>query len=240
MKIRKRLFIIVLTGIAAALSGCGTATVTSSRAVGIQPKAKPAIIYVADFDLDVAVVKSDPGALSKLPKMPGPLGNISMPLPGATKDPQKLARNLVNSMSAALVKDLNKAGVTSSRLMYTNALPTEGWLVRGMFMEVNQGNQLRRAMIGCGVGKTELEVVVVFNDLTQGPPKPFYEVKTAADSGKTPGAAPMIVLGPAGAAARFVLAGKDLDKNLKQTASRIVAEILQHTKQPSQGFQTNL
>jgi hypothetical protein len=41
----------------------------------------------------------------------------------------------------------------------------------------------------------------------------------------------MIALCPAGAAARFVIAGQDLNRNVKQAASKIAAEIVQHTTQ---------
>src|SRR5439155_7706883 len=88
-------------------------------------------------------------------------------------------------------------------------MPTSGWLVRGVFTDVSQGNQLSRAVIGFGAGKTDLQVVVDVNDLSQSAPGRFYELITAADSGKAPGAGPTIVLGPAGLAARFVLAGSN-------------------------------
>jgi hypothetical protein len=86
-------------------------------------------------------------------------------------------------------------------------------------------NRLRRALIGFGAGQTDLQVVTGIDNLSQGSPKPIYAIDTHADSGKTPGAAPTIVLGPYGAAARFVMAGKDPDKNVKQTASKITAGI---------------
>ena len=76
-----------------------------------------------------------------------------------------------------------------------------------------------------GRGQTDLQVVTVIQDLSQGPPKPLYEIATDATSGNKPGAAPTIVMSPWGAAARFVMAGKDLDKNVKQTASEIVSRI---------------
>jgi len=91
---------------------------------------------------------------------------------------------------------------------------------------VNQGDQLSRAVIGFGAGKTDLQVLVDINDLAQGPPKRFYELNTSASSGNTSGVGPAIVLCPAGAAARFVIASKDLDQNVKQTASKIAAEVV--------------
>jgi hypothetical protein len=176
--------------------------------------------------LEAANVKTS-GGLPSLPKLPGPLGDLSLPLPGVAKDPEKVARKVVELMSATTVKELTKAGVTARRVSSKAELPNDGWLVRGVFTEVNQGNQLTRAVVGFGAGKTELQAAVDIADLTQGTPKNFYELDASANSGKAPGAGPMIVFGPAGVAARFVIAGKDLDKDVKHAAAKIAAEVVE-------------
>jgi hypothetical protein len=206
--------------------GCGTAKVSGQHEISVAPTTKPAIVYVADFDLAAADIKSEKGLLPPPPKLPGPLGDVLPPLPGSPRDPQKLARELVDSMSATLVKVLTKAGLPARRLRAGEPLPTTGWLVRGVFTEVNQGNQLKRAVIGFGAGQTDLQVLVDIADLAHGTPKKFYELNTTATSGKAPGAGPMIVLCPVGAAARFVITGKDLDRNVKQTAAQIAGEVV--------------
>jgi len=230
MKIKPSMSFIMLAGVCATLCGCGTAKISSRREIAAAPVGKPTTIYVADFDLDAANVKSEAGMLPTL-KLPGPLGEALPPMPGSPKDPKKLARQLVDEMSDSLVKDLAKAGMTARRLSPGATMPNSGWLVRGVFTDVNQGNQLTRAVIGFGKGKTDLQVVVDVNDLAQGAPRKFYELNTTADSGKAPGAGPTIVLGPGGLAARYVIAGKDLDRNVKQTASKIAAEVVQRTQQ---------
>ena len=231
LKMRRTvLFAVGATTLGAALCGCGTATVASRHEMSAAPTARPTMIYVADFDLDAANVKSEKGLLPAPPRLPGPLGNMLPPPPGTPKDPKKVAREVVDTMSTSLVKDLAKAGFNARRLVSTNAMPGSGWLVRGVFTDVNQGNQLQRAVIGFGLGKTDLQVNVKFDDLSQGPPRPFYELNTQADSGKAPGAGPTIVLGPAGVAVRYVIAGQDLNRNVKQTAARIADEIAQRTK----------
>lgn len=220
---------LVIIGMATVLSGCGTAKVASQHAITPAPPTKPAIVYVADFDLDTNGMKGKSGILPALPKPPGPMGNglplHLPPLPRASKDPQTRARELVDSMSASIVRDLAKAGLNARRLSAKETPPNTGWLVRGAFTTVNQGDQLQRAAIGFGAGKTDLQVLVDIADLSQDCPKRFHELTTTADSGKAPGAGPMMVLCPAGAAARFVLAGQDLDRNVKQTASKIAGEI---------------
>ena len=219
--------ITTLTLISAGLCGCGTAKVAGHRETGIAHTARPAVVYVTDFDLEVGKITSEQGLLLPPSKPPGPLGSILPPLPGTPKDPAKLARELVNSMSEALVKDLGKAGLTTRRLGRSDQVPSSGWLVRGVFTEVNQGNQMERSMIGFGMGKTDLQVMVDVADLTLGEPRPFYELNTKADSGRMPGAAPMAALNPAAGAARFVMAGDDLKHNVKQTASKIAQEVAQ-------------
>lgn len=86
------------------------------------------MIYVSDFDLDAANIKSELGMLPTPPKLPG-LGDILPPLPGTPKDPKVLARDLVDSMSASLVRDLTKAGLNARRLTPGAPIPTSGWLV---------------------------------------------------------------------------------------------------------------
>jgi len=230
-QIQDHLYAIILAGLFATLCGCGTATVSNRHEIGATPTGKPTMVYVSDFDLDASQIKSEAGMLPPPPTLPGLLGNILPPPPGAPKDPQALARDLVDLMSTSLVEELNEAGVDARRLSTGYPIPNSGWLVRGVFTEVNQGNQLRRAVIGFGAGKTDLQVLVDINDLAQGVPKPFYELNTAADSGKAPGAGPTIILGPVGLAARFVIAGKDLDRNVKGTASKIAIEVAQRIKQ---------
>jgi hypothetical protein len=228
---QKLCLLLAIATLFAALSGCGTAKVSQQKAIGAAPITKPATVYVADFDLDAVNVKSNPGLHPPPPKLPGPFGDTLPSLPGTPKDPQIVARQIVDEMSAALVKDLTKAGMNARRLAARETVPTNGWLVRGVFTDVNQGNQLQRAVIGFGVGKTDLQVNVALNDLAQGRPRTFYKLHTAADSGKVPGDGPTIVLGPAGVAARYVIAGQDLNRNVKQTASKIAAEVSQRTKQ---------
>lgn len=138
-------------------------------------------------------------------------------------------------MAKSLLKELGEKGVPTRRLARGETPPTNGWLVRGVFTNVQEGNQLRRAVIGFGAGSTDLQVLVTIDDLTRGAPKPMYEVQTSADSGKLSGA--VITRNPYVAAARFVLSGGDLDRNVKQTAAQIAEQTARRVKaaEPSAG-----
>lgn len=220
----------VVAGPCACLTGCGTAKVSARRETAAPPPAPPMVVYVADFDLNAAEIKSEPGLLPPPPKLPAQLSGRLPVFPSASKNPENVARQLVDSMSVSIVSELTKAGFTARRIFDSCNLPTSGWLVRGVFTEVDQGNQLQRAVVGFGWGKTDLQLSIKFDYLTQGPPKHFYELNTAAESGKAPGAGPTILLGPAGVTARFTIAGQDLNRNVKQTASKIAEELARQTK----------
>jgi hypothetical protein len=225
----RRAFLVVAVSLV--VFGCGTAKVSERREVGPAPGAAPTVIYVADFDLETQHLKTETRVLPSPPlpsppPLPGPLGSVLPSPPGAApKDPDVRAREIVTLMSKSLVDDLTKAGFTACRLTATEPRLASGWLVRGVFTEVDEGSRMRRAVIGFGAGQTQMQILVAIDDLAGGAPKPFYEADVAADSGRAPGAAPMIVLHPAAAAARFALSGGDLDRSVKQAAEKIAADV---------------
>ncbi len=184
--------------------------------------AKPVKIYVADFELEAEDIESDPGLLQRQRERRGLLGDV-LPKPLAKKDPAVQARELVDLMSSSLVKELADRGLSARRIDAGEASLSDGLLVRGVFAHVDEGNRLRRAVIGFGAGETDLQVVVSVDDLSQGWPKPLYELSDGAQSRKMPGA--VITLNPYAAAAKYVLSRKDLEKNVRNTASKIAAEI---------------
>jgi uncharacterized protein DUF4410 len=211
--------------------GCKTAKVTSESDVAQPNLTKPTAVYVVDFELGAQNIKREDGALSG---RAGPLGRVGDRLSGDSSDPDARARELVDLMANSLLKELSKSGFNAIRLQQGSPVPSQGWLLRGVFTEVQEGNRLQRAMVGFGKGQTDIQVVANVQDLSEGPPKPLYELATESSSGDKPGAAPTLVLGPYGAAARFVLAGKDLNKDVKRTAAEIAARMAKRV-QPGSG-----
>ena len=186
--------------------------------LGTAPLPPPAVIYVTDFEIDVA--DADSGGLHPLRRLRDTLSGESQ----AARD----ARDLVDRMATALVADLTAKGFTATRLPPDALLPPAGWLVRGVFTEVDSGGRLRRAIIGFGAGHTDLQVKAAVDDLAKGAVKPFYQVETGVESGKMPGG--IIMRNPYVMAAKFVLAGRDLDRNVKKTAGGIADQIAALTK----------
>ncbi|HEV2263037.1 MAG TPA: DUF4410 domain-containing protein [Stellaceae bacterium] len=215
----RRLSILFAAAGVTLLAACGGAKVTDTNALAASVGA-PTMVYVTDFDLDAsAVQQSGPGSLINRVR-PGIIG--SGPL-GIARTPEQQARDLVDLMANSIVDDLHKAGIAAERLAPGAPLPATGWLVRGVFLQVDAGNRLRRAALGFGAGATDLQVASTIDQLGAGAPQPLYTVDTNAQSGRLPGA--VVTLNPYVAAARFVMAGKDLDRNAKDTAGKIADQV---------------
>ncbi|MBU6508382.1 MAG: DUF4410 domain-containing protein [Alphaproteobacteria bacterium] len=213
-------FSVLFAGVVVAgLAACGGAKVTGTGAVAA-PTAAPTTVYVTDFDLDASQVQqSGPGSLINRVR-PGIIG--SGPL-GIARTPEQQARDLVDLMANSIVDDLHKDGIAAERMAPGVPLPVSGWLVRGVFLQVDAGNRVRRAALGFGAGATDLQVATSIDQLGAAAPQPLYTVDTNAQSGKLPGA--VVTLNPYVAAARFVMAGKDLDRNAKDTAAKIADQV---------------
>jgi hypothetical protein len=210
------------------LSGYAGAEISGGHDMDTQPATMPKMIYVRDFELEAADIQPGTGPLMSQPERSGPVRKTLKRLRGE-KDPAVRSRELVNLMSESLVKELAKNKLTARRIGAADALPAGGLLVRGIFTHVEEGNRLRRAVIGFGSGETEMQLVVSVDDLAEGSPKPLYKLDTGAESSKLPGA--VITLNPYVAAAKFVLSGHDLDRNVSKTASKIANYITERIRQ---------
>jgi hypothetical protein len=190
------------------------------------------IVYVADFDLDAANVKPDDSRPKRARRLIGSLLPSGPVMPD--QDPQTHARQIVSSMAEKITADLMKVGIDARRLE-PGTTPTEpGWLVRGVFLSVDEGNRIKRAVVGFGAGQGSLQLAVAIDNLAvQGPP--LYENVDSGSGEPMPGA--MIKLNPRVVAAKFVLAGHDEASIIKHTAQDVADTVVKrlHAAPKQQG-----
>jgi hypothetical protein len=181
------------------------------------------VVYVADFDLDVADVTPDSGPGQRVRRLRGLLPSGPGPM-GQDKNPQEHAQHIVNEMADALTEDLRKGGVDARRITPGQPLPSVGWQVRGVFLSVDDGNRLRRAMVGLGAGQNDIQVAVSCDNLSAADLQPLYQTIEEAGGKDLPGAA--IKLNPYVIAAKFVMAGGDEKKTISKTAQDISGAVI--------------
>jgi hypothetical protein len=202
----------------------GGATVESEKTTAPLPAEAARRVYVADFGLDVDATEPRPGLLGR-PRLLHELTG---------DDPATHARKVVEELATSLVRDLNAAGIPAQRLPSGAALPGEGWLIRGVFTEVDTGLALRRAVIGFGSGKTDMEVQVGVGDLASPrPTESFLVFGTVTDPSRLPGGA--VTRNPYIVAAKFVLAKGAPERDVQHTAKTIADELVKFREQVRSG-----
>ncbi len=176
------------------------------------PAGKPEIVYVTDFELDTGDVSQE-GRVLRRPRV-------------MQQDPGSKAANLVELLSASLTGELNDKSIRARRLYPGQGIPDRGWVVKGQFLEVGEGNRMRRAMVGFGSGATDMQIEVALFDLSKKTNEPFLVFGTQSSSGKGPGA--VVTMNPYVAAAKFVLSKGAPEKDVKKTARQIAAVIARY------------
>lgn len=219
------LAVLVLSAGLSAVSAAGELTnkltgevkVNTRRDESRQPTAAPSTIYIQDFDLGYDATRQDSGERGR------PVIGRILPRMSQRNDPAQKAKQLVELMSDSLVKGFSAKGIDARRCIPGTPLPSDGWLIRGVFTEIDQGKRVVRATIGFGAGATEMELSVSVSDLAGNPDAPFIIFGTEKDPNRMPGA--VVTMNPYVAAAKFVMQKNASEKDVKKTAAAVVDQI---------------
>ena len=189
----------------------------------LSPTDRGKVIYVRDFEVDPDAFKQDKGGITGK-------GFIVPPPPGfptrKRHDSATAEQKLVHLMTKSLLADLRKAGLSVIWLSSTEARPTDGLVISGVFREINEGNQMRRALIGFGAGASRIELTVRVADASQ-PDRSLYDIATDKSSGRKPGTMVPLnpYLGAAGFVAKFAITKNAPEKMIRKTAFQIASEL---------------
>ena len=214
------------------LVGCASernpARVTSYT-TGANTAGRPNMIYVTDFYLDPAQIRSE----SIVPQGGIIRSRLNQLREG---DPATRAAKLISVLSQTIVSELKKAGQPAEyrpnraglRADFVPAgveFPKTGWMVGGWFVTVDEGNRAEAATIGFGAGAESVEVEVVVTDLAQNPLEPILYLGAGNEARKMPGG---LVMGksPYAMAAKFVLSRGATERDVKQEGVEIAKSLL--------------
>lgn len=193
----------------------------------LQPTAAPGMVYVLDFTLDISSVVQDSSVFGHK----GVLGENRLgrfnPL-HKQDDPVITAPTLVNLLATSIAQELGKNLIPAMRLPQGQSLPGSGWLVRGHFIKVDEGNRVQRAIIGFGEGATDMQIEFEVCELGRNPLTPFLVSNAETGSGKKPGA--IVTMNPYVAAAKFVLSKNSSENDVRHAGSEIALTIISYMK----------
>lgn len=220
-------YIATLICLAAFLTGCSTAKVVSVKELSTPSITQPKTIYVADFELQTNIIKQSRGLISSMTHHEGAVGRA---IEGHSADTTVLSKKLVDQMRDRIIHRLKKKGFQAVAFNVHTPLPTNGWLVRGTFTEVQEGNRLNRAVVGFGLGRTAIKVTTTTDNLSVEKDNPTYQMEIKAASQRGPGGAVTLPFSPLGIPIQFIFNGWDLKTNVKHTGDKIAKEVIKRIK----------
>lgn len=136
---------------------------------GPWPIELPRTFYVSDFTLDAQQIKGNQGVLGILHGRRFGQNGQRLPHPRPKLDPDAQAREIIHTMNQSLIKSFRDKGFTAQHRQSgpQRTLPHYGWLLQGIFTEVDEGNRIKRAVIGFGHGATKMDVQVGVSKSTE-------------------------------------------------------------------------
>jgi hypothetical protein len=209
------------------------------------------IVYVSDFELDVvrrraeknssrgAAVETAPEEASGATPAAASASSNATPTSSSSKtsrspasakpaDSQtddttsERANALVTAMSENLLRTLGRAGYTVHRFRPGEALPQAGLRIRGVFAEPDEGNRIRRLLVGSDSTTPKMLLYVGVDDLAR-PEQPLYELaKPPINDGKH---GPVITVTSYSPVARFEMDKNPSDEDIKKVVMDIVADL---------------
>jgi Domain of unknown function (DUF4410) len=205
----------------AARPGNSGAVAPAPAATNATLAAKPRPVVVCDFAFDVAQLHTDQGLA---PGREGPakrvLGRIR-----PEESPAEKAARFAKLLSETIAKELAALKIPATREPPGAPWPAEGLVVSGEFMQVDEGNRLKRAMVGFGSGASEVLVQVAVYDLAQSREQPILVYGTGTGSRPMPGA--VVAMNPYAMAARYVLSRNATEKDLRRLGKQIAKDLAQ-------------
>lgn len=195
---------------AAAIAGCAGASV--SPGINSQPvsSGRPSTIYVYPLAVSAQEVTLNQGLFQKTYR------NLSDS--DQSQSQIQLADETASAMADEMVQQLEALGFVASRVARgTQVTGQNALVVDGSFTDIDQGNRLRRMVIGLGSGQSTLAAQVQVYQLANGSTMQIMNFATQANSGSMPGAA---LTAPAGAAAGGAAAAVSLGVNLAAGAGK--------------------
>ncbi|HVM97165.1 MAG TPA: DUF4410 domain-containing protein [Candidatus Acidoferrales bacterium] len=197
MKSRNALTILCGLLTVASLSACARTTVRPGMYTQPNTLTRPQRVLVYPFAVSESEVKENQSMLSHA--WNGASGTTEL------ERAQEIGHQAAQAYAEDLVAGIKDLGMAARINQRGDPVPSESLMVVGKFLNVDEGNRLRRLVIGFGAGGSQLDAQVGVYYVQGGNFQKLVEFSTHADSGQMPGAA--VTLGAGAAAQGGVTAG---------------------------------
>ena len=197
------------------MSACARTGVRDIKLTQEKNLPRPSRILVYDFAVSDQEVKEYQGIMRQQPQ-----------IKDAAERERLLAKEVKDALADEVIDGLRTLGFTVERVGRGTKATENDLLIDGQFVTVDEGNPLRRLVVGFGTGASAVQTQVQAYQGSET--RKLLEFTTQSDSGKMPGAAPTLGVGAAaqgGVTAGMVVANAAVSgvKTYKSDVARMAA-----------------
>ena len=190
--VRYRLAAWAVLALIMTIVGCASTKVQPLSVYGSsEPLPRPDRILVYDLAASPEAITPNGGVIARLHSLASATSQ--------TEERSKVGREVADALSEELVRRIRALGLPAERASSLQPLADGTLAIEGQFISIDEGNRLRRTVIGFGAGESEVRTLVQVYLGMDGAQHLVQEFETSAESSKAPGMAAMM---GAGAAAR--------------------------------------
>jgi len=195
----------------AGLAGCARTSVQDVQQASSTQLPRPDLVIVHDFGVTPADVSLDRAVGARVMD--------AMKTAPESEQQLKLGREVTRIVTENLVKQITALGIPAVAASAATPVAGPSLDLEGQILTVDEGNRLRRVVIGFGAGATEVRSLVQVYEITNDGRRLVEDFYTTVKSSRKPGMGPMAGVGGAveGARAAGVAAGTGVASELSQT-----------------------
>jgi len=165
-------------------TACGQTGIRRAALVADTNLPRPSRILLLDFAVSEQEVKEYQGIMRQQPT-----------IKDASERERLLAKEVKDALAEEVVDGLKSLGFVVERVGREASATGSDLLIDGHFLTVDEGNPLRRLVIGFGTGSSTVQTQVQVYQGQEG--RKLMEFTTQSDSSKMPGAAATLGVGAA-------------------------------------------
>lgn len=173
----------------AGLFGCARTSVENVQRMPAAPMPRPQMIVVHDF-----AVSADQVALDSA------LGARLLQMAKGTPESEvqhKVGQEVTRMLTDKLVKEISKFGIPTVSAASATAVAGPSVSIEGHVLTIDEGNRMRRAVIGLGAGASEVRTLVQVYSISNEGRRLVEDFYTTVKSSRKPGMGPMAGVGAA-------------------------------------------
>jgi len=171
-------------------SGCAKTNVRATNEVAHTGLPKPERVLIYNFAASPADIQENSSIFAKMGR--------SMENKDQTAEEIQVGREVADALATELTTKIAGMGLNPLRADRNMPITKGSILITGQFTKIDEGNRLRRNLIGLGMGQSSVDAAVSVLAPGRLELEEIIAFNAHADSGNMPGAG---IMGPAGAAA---------------------------------------